>query len=79
MDLSAIRKEYPQLQMVGGVDKLKIAKGGSDIDAEITKVGQLIKQGGYVPSFDHSVPPIVSYQNYETYIKKLNDAVQISF
>jgi uroporphyrinogen decarboxylase len=85
MDPVKIRKEYPKLQMIGGVDKLKIAEGGAAIDSEIAKIQGLVNGGGYIPSFDHSVPPIVSYGNYETYMNKLkkilangNDARQYS-
>lgn len=76
MDPVALRKEYPKLQMIGGVDKLKIAEGGSAIDGQIDKVRKLAGQGGYIPSFDHSVPPIVSYENYKDYMAKLKDAVK---
>jgi uroporphyrinogen decarboxylase len=73
MDPVKIRKEYPRLQMIGGIDKLKIAEGGTAIDDEIAKVRKLIRTGGYIPSFDHSVPPVVSYDNYATYINKLKE------
>ena len=75
MDPLAIRKEFPTLQMIGGVNKLSIMEGGSLIDDEIEKVKRLIKCGGYIPSFDHSVPPTVSYQNYMKYITKLKTVV----
>jgi len=75
MDPLAIRKEFPMLQMIGGVNKLSIIDGGRLIDDEIEKVKILVKSGGYIPSFDHSVPPMVSYQNYKTYMTKLKKAV----
>lgn len=34
-----------------------------------------IVKGGWVPSFDHSVPPIVSYDNYSQYLKELKATV----
>ena len=74
MNPIAIRQEYPQLQMIGGINKLNIAEGGSHIDIEIEKAKTLMRLGGYIPSFDHSVPPIVSYQNYSTYIEQLRNA-----
>jgi uroporphyrinogen decarboxylase len=75
MDPVEIRREYPRFQMIGGVDKLKIAEGGRAIDDEIAKVKKLVAGGGYIPSFDHSVPPIVSYSNYTTYIHKLKEVL----
>lgn len=75
MDPLAIRQEFPRLQMIGGVNKLSIIEGGCLIDDEIEKVKMLVKSGGYIPSFDHSVPPMVSYQNYKMYITKLKDVL----
>jgi len=75
MDPVAVRQQYPRLQMIGGVDKLKIAKGTTTIDEEIAKVKKLVVQGGYIPSFDHSVPPVVSYANYCEYMNKLKEVV----
>jgi len=75
MDPIAIREKYPKLQMIGGVDKLKIAGNGQQIDEEIEMVRQLLRTGGYIPSFDHSVPPIVSYRNYKMYQTKLKKLI----
>ena len=75
MDPLAIRKEFPKLQMIGGVNKLSIIDGGHLIDDEIEKVKTLVKSGGYIPSFDHSVPPMISYNNYKEYISKLKNAI----
>jgi hypothetical protein len=47
MDPEAVRKAYPKLQMIGGVDKLKIAKDGCCIDDELEKIAALIGRGGY--------------------------------
>jgi hypothetical protein len=73
VDPEVVRKEYPKLQLIGGVDKLKIAKGGAFIDEELDKVGRLIKTGGFIPGFDHSVPPIVSFDIYKEYLGKLKE------
>jgi uroporphyrinogen decarboxylase len=35
MDPVALRDEYPRLQMIGGIDKMKIAKGGDVMRAEV--------------------------------------------
>ena len=75
MDIVKVRSEFPKLQMIGGVDKLNIAKGPEGIDFEIDRVKKIINMGGYIPSFDHSVPPIIPYANYKYYIEKLKDAL----
>lgn len=71
MDPEQIRQEYPDLVMIGGVDKLKLAAGKEAIDEELEMIKRLYPKGGYIPSADHSVPPIVSYDNYKYYIEKL--------
>lgn len=71
MDGEVVRQAFPQLGLIGGVDKLKLAKGKAEIDEEVEKAVRLYKSGRYIPSCDHSVPPIVSYENYKYYISKL--------
>jgi hypothetical protein len=75
MDPIKIRKEFPRLQMIGGIDKLKIAEGDAGIKREIKIVKELVGQGGWIPSFDHSVPPIVSFENYFLYINMLKNTL----
>ena len=75
MDGERVRELYPQLGLIGGVDKLELAKGKEYIDAEIEKAKRLYKTGRYIPSCDHSVPPIVSFENYSYYIENLKKAL----
>jgi len=71
MDGEEIRRKYPTLAMIGGVDKLEIAKGGEAITREVEKAARLYNTGRYIPSFDHSVPPIIRYEDYKKYIETL--------
>lgn len=71
MDGEVVREKFPKLGLIGGVDKLKLSANINEIDAEIDKAVRLYKQGYYIPCCDHSVPPIVSFENYEYYITKL--------
>jgi uroporphyrinogen decarboxylase len=75
MDPEEIRKKYPRLQMIGGIDKLNIAKGKKGIEEEMKKVKAIIGKSGWLPCFDHSVPPIISYENYKLYVESLREAV----
>jgi len=77
MDPLKIREQFPKLKMIGGLDKLKIAKGGETMEKEIQKAKMLCAQGGYLPSFDHSVPPILSYDEYCIYLKRLREEIII--
>ena len=75
MDGEQVRNKYPNLAIIGGVDKLMVAKGKKETDEEIQKVARLYAKGRYIPSFDHSVPPIVSYENYKYYIENLKNSL----
>lgn len=75
MEPERIREKYPRLKLIGGVDKLKIAAGGGALEEEVGRAARLVRQGGYIPSLDHSVPPIVSYERYVEYVDKLRAAV----
>ncbi len=75
MDPARVRARYPQLKLIGGVDKLAIARGGAALEQEVERAAQLARGGGYIPSFDHSVPPILSYATYGTYLQRLRQAI----
>lgn len=65
------------LRMGGGVDKREVAKGPQAIDAEIQRLLPVIREGGYVPGIDHSVPADISWDNYRYYIDAMRRAVQL--
>lgn len=71
MDVVEIRKHYPKIRLIGGVDKMKISKGKEGIESEIKRIFPVVKQGGYIPGFDHQVPPEVSLEDYKHYLKRL--------
>ena len=67
-NVAEIGEQYPQLQLVGGIDKKALARGRAAIDAELdSKVPQLLRRGGYVPCADHMVPPDVSWDDFVYY------------
>lgn len=70
VDAVALRKEYgKRLILIGNIDKRAIAKGKAAIEKEIeSKLPYLRREGGYIPSLDHEVPPDVPYQNYVYYL-----------
>lgn len=73
MDAVALRKEYgKRLLLIGNIDKRAIAEGKAAIEEEIeSKLPYLRKEGGYIPSLDHEVPPDIPYQNYVYYLNFL--------
>jgi len=76
LDIIKIRKDFPKFQIIGGIDKIAIAKGKKYIDGEIEKVRRVLPKGGYIPCFDHLVPPDVSWKNFEYYRNQLNKIIE---
>jgi hypothetical protein len=74
-DMLELRKKFPQLRMIGGIDKNILYKGREYIEKELQKVPALIKQGGYIPYIDHMVPPNSSWENFKYYRNKLNNII----
>ena len=76
MDIVAISAEFPQLQLIGGLDKQAIARGPEAIDIELeAKIPPLLRRGGYIPTADHLIPPDVSWDNFLHYRSKVASIV----
>jgi uroporphyrinogen decarboxylase len=76
VNLLKVRKEYPNLQLLGGIPKLEIARGEERIDEILETTNTLLKAGGYVPFCDHSVPPEVPWRCFKYYREKLNNIIE---
>ena len=75
MDLLAIRKAYPDIGIMGGIDKMAFSKGTKAVDAELKKVEEMLKYGRFIPSLDHVVPPDVSFPQFKEYCLRLRDII----
>jgi uroporphyrinogen decarboxylase len=73
MDLVAVRRRFGRnLVLLGGLDKRALAASPGQIVEEVNrKARPLLRQGGYFPGPDHSVPPDVSLANYQHYLQFL--------
>ncbi len=71
MDVARYREQYPDLLMMGGVDKKALAEGPAAIDRELDKIARTIASGGLIPFFDHGLPHDVSYANFRYFVKGL--------
>lgn len=72
MDVVQVRKKYPSLQIMGGIDKRMLARGKKEIDEELEgKIPFMLKRGGYIPHVDHLIPPDVSLENFVYYRNRL--------
>jgi hypothetical protein len=56
------------LRIMGGVDKIELAKGPEAIRKYLDSLVPLVERGGYIPFCDHRCPPNVSPANYLFYL-----------
>jgi len=77
MNVVAVRKLYgKKLALIGGIDKIALIEGKEAIRKEVeSKVPSLAEEGGYIPSFDHGVPPDVPFENYRYYMELLKSHI----
>jgi Uroporphyrinogen decarboxylase (URO-D) len=74
LDVRRVREEYPRLRILGGVDKRALAQGKGSIDAELeAKLPFMFDQGGFLPSADHHIPPNVSLECFEYYLRRCRE------
>lgn len=72
MDVIEVAKQYPKLQILGGIDKLEIAKGKKAIDAELKRVlPYMAKRGGYCATLDHHIHPQIDLDTYQYYTEQI--------
>jgi uroporphyrinogen decarboxylase len=70
MDVLEVRKTYGRsLALFGGIDKRACTHGFPEIHREVDRVMPLMEQGGYIPELDHSVPPNLSWPNFNEYVR----------
>lgn len=74
MDVVEVRKAFPPLQILGGIDKRELARSKDAIDQELERrISPLVGVGGYIPCCDHSVPPDVSWECFAHYRRRLTE------
>ncbi len=56
------------LRIMGGVNKIELAKGPEAIKAYLETLAPLVKRGGYIPFCDHRCPPNVKPEDYLYYL-----------
>ena len=74
-DVVAYRKQYPKLGIMGGLDKSALAKGKPEMHREFDRAEQMLALGGWVPGFDHLIPPDVPWENFTYAMTHLRDMV----
>ncbi|MCX7847949.1 MAG: hypothetical protein N2595_07980 [bacterium] len=56
------------LRIMGGVDKLQLAKGPAAIKKYLESLIPLVERGGFIPFCDHRCPPDVKEEDYLYYL-----------
>lgn len=67
------RRKYPELGIIGGLDKRALAAGRAEIDREVQRARDMVKEGRYVPAFDHLIPPDVPWVNFQYAADKIRE------
>ena len=62
-DIRAYRQRYPELGIMGGLDKNALAADRAAIDRELDIARAMLKHGRYIPGFDHLIPDNVPWVN----------------
>jgi uroporphyrinogen decarboxylase len=74
-DVNRLRRKYPALGMMGGIDKRALALGRVAIDRELDRIAPAVEKGRYIPDLDHLIPNDVSWDNYCYYAERLKSLV----
>ncbi len=70
-DVVAIGRQWPDLRMLGGMDKRVLSEGPGAIDTMVERIIPVMRaRGGYMPTIDHGVPPETPWRNYLHYRKR---------
>jgi len=76
-DLAVLRNTYgKKILLLGGVNKVELAKGKEAINREMERLRPFVEQRGFIPTVDHRVPPDVSLENYTYYLEKKKEILR---
>ena len=71
-DLAAMRHLCGhRMAFHGGIDKRTIAASGPGLDAEMERLSPVVREGGFIPSCDHAIPPDVTWPAFVRYCEGL--------
>lgn len=78
MDPVALRQQFGRdLRIGGGFDKRIVAEGPEAVERELKRLAPVIREGGFVPGIDHSIPADVSWDQYRRYLDLITKAVEM--
>ena len=72
-DVLAVRKKWGRRLVIrGGINKLEIAKGRPEIDAELTRVlPTFVDTSGFFVCLDHQAHPDIALDDYRYYVERV--------
>ena len=77
MDVVRLRRKYPRMAMVGGIDKRVLSHGPKAIEAEVmAKVPVLLQTGGYIPAIDHLLSPDIPLEGFRYYTELIRKVAE---
>ena len=74
-DIEEYRKLYPELGIIGGLDKRVLGKDKAALNAELDRAERMLAGGGYIPGFDHLIPPDASWENFKYFVEALKKII----
>ena len=75
LDIIKVRREYPRLGMMGGLNKHALEFTREDMDKELEKIPYMLEGGRYIPCLDHGVTNAVSWDNYRYFYDRLKELI----
>jgi len=75
-DINVYKKLYPELCIMGGIDKREIAKGPEAIDRELDRIDSMFNGPGYWPALDHLFHPEISYSDFKYFVSAVRKRIE---
>lgn len=75
LDLRGVRERFPDIGIIGGLNKRALAGGRAAIDKALEPVPFMLEHGRYIPSLDHGVTNEVSWDDYRYFYERLRDLI----
>lgn len=74
-NLLKIREDHPELVLMGGLEKEVTNEGNAHLikDEIMSKVPDMLVKGGYFPNGDHSIQPLVTFENLCKFMTLLHE------
>ncbi len=74
-DLDRVREKYPEVGIIGGLEKNSMALGKEAVEKEMEKAARHIQKGRYIPGPDHFPLSNVSLENYLYFMERLKQVI----